>query len=124
MNARNTFFSILAAGLLIGVSAHIAASASSSVNSNTVTISNNSFSPSTITVPVGATVTWTNNDSYAHTVTMSGKGGFDSGSLDGGKSWSHTFSKVGTYNYVCSIHPSMTATVVVVSASPAPTSTY
>lgn len=78
-----------------------------------IEIANNAFSPSSLSVPAGSTVTWKNEDSYAHTVTMSGKGGFDSGNLDGGKTFSKTFTNAGTYSYACSIHPSMTGTVTV-----------
>jgi len=82
-----------------------------------IDISNNSFSPSSLTVPAGATVTWKNDDPYAHTVTMQGKNGFDSGNLDSGKTFSQTFTKPGTYQYICSIHPSMAGTITVTAAS-------
>jgi len=82
------------------------------VPANSVIIQGNSFNPGTLTVKVGTTVTWTNNDSYAHTVTADDST-FDSGNLDSGKSFTYTFSKVGTYSYHCTIHPYMTAKVVV-----------
>jgi plastocyanin len=63
-------------------------------------------------VAVGTTVTWTNQDSTAHTVTAN-DGSFDSGPIQPGKSFSHTFSTAGTVAYHCKIHPSMTATVTV-----------
>jgi plastocyanin len=78
-----------------------------------IQISNNAFSPDSLTVPVGSTVTWKNEDPYAHTVTMQGKNGFDSGSLDSGKTFSHTFTAPGSYSYFCAVHPSMTATITV-----------
>jgi plastocyanin len=76
------------------------------------------FSPGTITVTANTTVTWTNKDAVAHTVT-SNTGLFDSGSISssgtygGGGTYSHMFSTVGTFPYHCTIHPSMTATVIV-----------
>ena len=70
------------------------------------------FSPSTITVPINTTVTWTNNDDSPHTVT-SALGSFDSGSLGYGETFSFTFSAAGTYHYSCSIHSSMLGSVVV-----------
>jgi plastocyanin len=82
-----------------------------------VEISNNAFSPASLTVPVGATVVWKNDDPYAHTVTMQGTNGFDSGNLGGGQTFSRTFTTAGTYPYECSIHPSMTATIVVANPS-------
>jgi plastocyanin len=78
----------------------------------TVAIAGFAFDPAQLTVPVGTTLTWTNADSFAHTVT-SRDAGFDSGSLANGASFSHTFDAAGTFTYVCAIHPSMTATVVV-----------
>lgn len=70
-----------------------------------------SFRPTTITVPVGTTVTWNNMDT-THTVT-SDTGLFDSGILPQRQFWSYTFTEPGTYAYHCSIHTSMTGTVVV-----------
>jgi plastocyanin len=78
-----------------------------------VEIKDNAFSPASLTVSAGSTVTWKNEDPYAHTVTMQGTNGFDSGSLDTGKTFTETFTTPGTYNYVCSIHPSMTGTITV-----------
>jgi len=79
-----------------------------------VSIQNFAFSPATITVPVGTTVTWTNKDSVAHTVT-SRNGTFDSGTLHQGDTFQFTFNSPGTYDYYCTIHPSMTGRVIVTS---------
>ncbi len=84
--------------------------------SSGVTIKNFAFSPGTTTVHVGDTITWTNQDSIAHTATAS-DGSFDTGLLQKGKSGSHTFTKAGTIAYICSVHPSMKGTVVVAAAS-------
>jgi plastocyanin len=81
----------------------------------TVTIAGFAFSPKTVTVNVGDTVTWTNNDTVTHTATSAGN--FDTGSIGGGASKRVTFQKAGTFAYVCSIHSSMTGTVVVRAAS-------
>lgn len=70
------------------------------------------FAPGNISVPVGTTVTWTNDDSVAHTVTAN-DGSFQSGNLDAGKSFSFTFNKPGTYTYHCEYHANMVATVTV-----------
>jgi plastocyanin len=77
-----------------------------------VTISNFTFNPKTLTVAAGTTVTWTNNDSLTHTVTAD-DGSFDSANLRPGQQFSYTFTTPGTYTYHCSIHPFMTASVVV-----------
>lgn len=79
---------------------------------NSVAISNFAFSPATLTVAVGTKVTWTNNDSVAHTVTAD-NGAFGSQSVDSGSTFSFTFTKAGTYTYHCAIHPYMTATITV-----------
>lgn len=75
-----------------------------------VMITSFSFQPSSITVPKGATVTWTNQDPVAHTITGTD---FDSGPVEPSKTYSHTFSQAGTYEYHCSIHPTMKGTIVV-----------
>jgi plastocyanin len=86
--------------------------------SNSVSISGMAFNPASLTVAVGATVTWTNNDAVAHTVT-SDTGLFDSGSItatggySGGGTYNYTFTTAGTYNYHCKIHPMMTAKIIV-----------
>ncbi len=77
-----------------------------------IKIDNFSFGPTTLTVPVGTTVTWTNRDDIPHTV-VSTDGVFKSKVLDTDEKFSFTFSKAGTYPYFCSIHPKMTAKVIV-----------
>ncbi len=77
-----------------------------------VSISQNAFSPGNLLVKVGQKVTWTNNDSYAHTIT-SDDGTFDSGNLGSGQSFSFTFTKAGTFKYHCTIHTYMTAEITV-----------
>lgn len=79
-----------------------------------VEIKDFAFSPSTITVKVGTKVTWTNQDSVAHTATSVGGTTFDTGLLNQGQSGSFTFDKVGTYDYICTPHPRMQAKVIVV----------
>ena len=77
-----------------------------------VTIDNFSFGPQKITVPVGATVTWTNRDDIPHTV-VSTDGVFKSKVRDTDEKFQYTFTKAGTYPYFCSVHPKMTGQVVV-----------
>jgi plastocyanin len=81
-----------------------------------VTIKDFKFGPASSSVNVGDTITWTNQDVAPHTATAS-DGSFDTGSLSKGKSGSHTFTKAGTFAYICSIHPSMKGTVTVAAAS-------
>ena len=74
------------------------------------------FAPATITVAVGATVTWVNDDGSKHTVTAD-NASFDSGSLNAGASFVHTFTVAGTYAYGCDFHGNMRGTVIVAGAS-------
>ena len=77
-----------------------------------VKIDNFSFSPPTITISAGTTVRWTNRDDIPHTV-VSDKEIFKSKTLDTDDQFSYIFTKPGTYDYFCSLHPKMTAKVVV-----------
>ncbi len=88
-----------------------------------VAIQGFAFDPVTLKVPVGTTVTWTNKDSVAHTVVSDTGAWPDSSPIDTNKTFSFTFTKPGTYNYHCSIHPSMTAAIVVSASGVAPTGT-
>jgi plastocyanin len=89
-----------------------AATSAPAAAGDTVTIANFSFQPATITVPVGTTVTWTNDDSASHTVTAD-DGSFTSESLGQGATFTRAFPAAGTFAYHCRIHPSMTAVVTV-----------
>ena len=80
-------------------------------SADTIAIRNFSFSPSSITVAPGATVTITNKDQVAHTVTAP-DGKFDTGNIAPGQSETFTApNTAGTYPYVCSIHQYMTGTL-------------
>ena len=89
------------------------------------TLTDTAFSPNSIEVTVGQTVVWTNDDSAFHTVTSGTAGAtdvgkeFDSG-LTGptaltskGKTFEHTFDRIGDYPYFCTLHPGMVGTVIV-----------
>jgi plastocyanin len=78
-----------------------------------VVIDNFSFSPKTFTVPVGATVTWTNHDKVPHVVATADNQFQKSPVLKAGQSFSNTFATAGTYSYFCSIHPRMTGKIIV-----------
>jgi len=78
----------------------------------TVKIDNFSFSPAMLEIKAGTTVTWTNADDIPHTVVSDDKV-FKSKALDTDEKFSFTFDKPGTYSYFCSLHPKMTAKVVV-----------
>jgi len=79
---------------------------------------NQCWNPSTISVRVGNTVTWSNDDTAAHTVTSgTSEGGpngvFDSSLFMAGTTFEHTFSQSGTYDYFCMVHPWMKGVVIV-----------
>ncbi|MBI2022659.1 cupredoxin family copper-binding protein [Candidatus Daviesbacteria bacterium] len=87
---------------------------STNTNTNTVSvnISNSKYSPSEVTINSGDTVTWTNKDSIAHTVTAN-NGNFDSRNIGPGESFSYKFTSSGSFSYFCKIHPDMKGVVTV-----------
>jgi len=92
----------------------------SSYNSNTTTskvsITSSGYSPASLTVTNGSTVTWTNNDNMAHTVTTT-EGSINSGDIAPGSSYSKTFTTAGTYTYHDSNNTNMTGVLIVTTAS-------
>jgi plastocyanin len=103
---------VLIAMLMLAGSLSVRANDQPSAANAEVKIDNFSFGPQTITVPVGATVTWTNRDDIPHTV-VSTDGVFKSKVRDTDEKFSYTFTKAGTYPYFCSVHPKMTGKIVV-----------
>jgi plastocyanin len=92
----------------------------------TVEIIDFAYSPAELTIAVGDSVTWTNLDGVEHTATAT-DGSWDTGLLGEGESGAILFTETGTYDYICTPHPSMTGRIVVVAApqpteTPAPTS--
>lgn len=82
-----------------------------------VTMQDVSFQPQELNVQPGATITWTNEDDFAHTVTAGTRanpsGLFDSGNVAAGDTFSFTFEEAGTYEYFCSLHDGMRGVIVV-----------
>ncbi|MFC9790503.1 cupredoxin domain-containing protein [Rhodococcus sp. NPDC127528] len=95
-----------------GMPAAVQSPAAAPTTANAVNIDNFAFVPSSLAVPVGTTVTWTNKDEEPHTVASS-DGSFHSPGMGAGATFTFTFTKTGSFDYVCSIHPFMHATVVV-----------
>ncbi len=118
MTNKNVWVAGLATPVMIAMLLLLAGSPSVTANDQPsaataeVKIDNFSFGPQTLTVPVGATVTWTNRDDIPHTV-VSTDGVFKSKVRDTDEKFSYTFAKAGTYPYYCSLHPKMTGKVVV-----------
>lgn len=78
-----------------------------------VFIQNIAFNPGSLTIKAGDTIIWTNMDNVAHTVTSDSGTELHSGTLSTGDTYSHIFTKAGTYTYHCSIHTMMKGTVIV-----------
>lgn len=76
-----------------------------------VRIVDNRFRPRNITIEAGTRVKWVNRGSRNHTTTSSGL--WNSGSLAPGESFRRRFNQQGTFNYLCTIHSSMTGTITV-----------
>jgi plastocyanin len=89
-----------------------ASSRNNQTDEHKVNIDNFSFTPPTLTVPVGAKVTWINHDDIPHIVMNTDKH-FVSPVLDTDQQFSYKFTVPGTYSYFCSIHPKMTAKIIV-----------
>lgn len=75
-----------------------------------ITIENFAFNPPKLTIPVGTSVTWKNNDSVSHNIKSEN---FASKDLNEGETFSYTFNNKGTYSYICGIHPSMKGIIIV-----------
>jgi plastocyanin len=117
---RSLSIPILGAVLMIGLGTigtgrtNSTANAQEKSSTMEVKIDNFSFGPTTLTIPVGTTVTWTNRDDIPHTVVSTDDPKtFKSKVLDTDEKFSYTFNKAGTFSYFCSIHPKMTGKVVV-----------
>lgn len=70
------------------------------------------YIPNSIRVHVGQTVSWTNTDHEAHTVTAA-NGSFDSGPIAYGSTWRWIFARPGTFPYFCTLHPGMHGVIIV-----------
>lgn len=107
MFPRFPFCGAAAALLLLG-----AASPAAAAKTATVRIENFAFTPAVLTVTPGTTVTWTNADEDPHAVLANDKS-FRSRALDTDQTYSFTFAKAGDFGYFCSLHPHMTARIIV-----------
>lgn len=108
-------FAALAAFALLGAASPLPPVATPTAAPLVVHLSEFKYKPQTVTVHTGEAVTFVNDDGAAHTATADDKS-FDSGNLDHAQSWTHVFTKPGTYRYICTYHPFMKATIVVQAA--------
>ena len=117
VNTRTLAFAMFVAFALLsstrGKESEIRDLASTKGTKIEIVIDNFSFSPKTFTVPVGATVTWTNHDGVSHVVMSADDQFKKSPVLKTGQRFSNTFTTAGTYSYLCSIHPRMTGKIIV-----------
>jgi plastocyanin len=102
---------LVAAGCLLAAAG---GAAGAQAARHTVTIEGLKYAPATLTVKRGDTVTWTNKDPFPHTVTA--QGAFDSKEIAADGKWSYVARKPGRYDYICTLHPNMKATLVVEDA--------
>lgn len=116
----NKNFLLLGILLVVGVVGVSGCTSQNQTSGNNITVQNMAFSPSTLNVKTGTTVTWINKDSTTHDI-VSDSGLFNSGNLTNGMSFSYTFNQTGSFPYHCSIHPSMTGTIVVSNSTTAST---
>ena len=114
-NASNTELKALLVKVRPAIAAHLdhAKMLQASLNAkHKATIDGTAFTPNRVSVKVGESVTWTNKDPFAHTVT-SRTGGFDSKTIAAGSSWTYRATRSGEFPYVCMLHPTMRGTLIV-----------
>jgi alcohol dehydrogenase (cytochrome c) len=87
------------------------------VNTNAVKVMEFSYDVQRASIPAGSTVTWTNTGSQSHTATAS-DGTWDTGDIAPSRTASVTFDTPGTFTYICTPHPWMTAQVIVGAQAP------
>jgi plastocyanin len=110
--SRSIFLALAVFTLLVTGCGPAAGSGSSPVATTSVDLPPSyRFVPAAIVVPVGSTVTWTNHDNFTHNVALDGAEPLQ---MAPGESVSQAFEALGTFAYVCSLHPKdMKGTVLV-----------
>ena len=116
MNRRliSSALALLACSVSVGV-----ASPPRQPVAHSVVIEGMQFRPATLEIRPGDSVTWVNKDIVEHTATTAAatKQPFDSGLIGVGKTWKRTFNEVGTHDYLCTYHPTMTGVLKVAATS-------
>ena len=97
---------------LIGLMALVVMNGNANAADAQVKIANFTFEPPVLTLKVGTTVTWVNDDDIPHLVSEK-DGKFRSSALDTNETFSETFKDAGTIEYFCVLHPHMTGKIVV-----------
>lgn len=110
----NFFIMLLAAVIIAGCSkSSNNEETGNNSNPNTIYMKNSVFSNTNLTISVGGTVTWVNDDNTVHTVTAN-DGSFNSGDIAPGNTFKWTFNTAGTFRYYCIFHAGMTGIVTAV----------
>lgn len=104
---------LMAPGAVSTPAADSGAGADAGASEVTVEIADFAFNEASVTIPVGGSVTWTNNDAAPHTATAQDREVLQSGTLNQGDSFTQVFDTPGTYEYFCEFHPNMSGTVIV-----------
>src|SRR5258707_134287 len=112
MNPQAAITRCLRSAVVAGAVILAASSGTAFAADSLVKIGNFTFGPQTLTIPVGTTVTWENDDDIPHVVAEK-DGKFRSKALDTGDKFSQVFSTPGKVAYYCAIHPHMTGEIVV-----------
>jgi plastocyanin len=98
----------IALGLALATAAAVAGPAT-----HRVRIEGMQFNPPALTVAPGDRVVWENADLVPHTATAADGQAFDSGAIAPGAAWSLVPRASGRFAYVCTLHPTMKATLIV-----------
>ena len=109
---KSTAVSLRALAALIALMALVIINGNANAADAQVKIANFTFEPPVLTVKVGTTVTWVNDDDIPHLVSEK-DGKFRSSALDTDATFSQTFKDAGTIEYFCVLHPHMTGKIVV-----------
>jgi plastocyanin len=113
MRAPALFTSAAALCVLLALAQpHTSAATKAAGATHTVTIEGMVFVPATLEVQRGDTIVWVNRDLFPHTATARDRS-FESREIAAGASWKHVANSPGRFAYICSLHPTMKATLVV-----------
>ena len=112
LKIRSLVIAIGSLALVLAVVLRSATATGETAQPTEIKVDNFTFAPETLTVPANSTVTWTNKDDVPNVI-ASTDGLFRSKGLDTDDHYSFKFTKPGTYNYFCAIHPKMTGKIVV-----------
>ena len=105
---------LAAAAAVVAIGAGVAVGPAQAGSTKTVSVKNNAFSPTTVSIKKGGKVTWKwTQGGVPHNVTPASGAAGSATSSKKGFTFTKTFSKAGTFKYVCTIHSNMKMTVKV-----------